>query len=120
MKKVIDRLTENGQHANEICLLLYLNNNYDTLHYLDFLDITGKSLETLFYKCCFEQKKQCLVETVRYLRSGFLDKETIHKNLNSDHPVYFIDRLLKVGEDWDYVYEDYTAKFHANLRNKSR
>ena len=121
ISEVLERLTENNTYATDICLLLYLNENYTSLYYLDYLDIKGQELEQL-QKCLKDPNDiNYLTQTIRFLRSGFLGKDEIKENLNSKNPVPFIDRLLKVGEDWDYVYEGYAAKFRQALRkNKSR
>ena len=121
ISEVIDRLTENNTYATDICLLLYLNDNYPSLYYLDYLDIKGVELENLPNCLVDKDDINYLTQTIRFLRSGFLGKDEIKQNLNSKNPVPFIDRLIKKGEDWDYVYEDYAWKFRQALRkNKSR
>lgn len=121
ISEVIDRLTENNTYATDICLLLYLSDNYTSLYYLDYLDIKGKELENLPNCLVDKDDINYLTQTIRFLRSGFLGKDEIKQNLNSKNPVPFIDRLLKKGEDWDHVYEDYAWKFRQALRkNKSR
>lgn len=120
--EVLERLTENNTYATDICLLLYLNENYTSLYYLDYLKIYGKELENL--KNCLIDPNDInhLTQTIRFLRSGFLGIDEIKANLNSTTPIPFITRLLKVGEDWDNVYEDYAGTFRQNLKknNKSR
>lgn len=120
ISEVLERLTHNNEYATDVCLLLYLNDEYTSLYYLDYLNITGKELENL-PKCCKEDDIKYLTQTIRFLRSGFLGNDEIKENLNSKNPVLFIDRLLQPGDDWDYVYEDYAGKFREALRkNKSR
>lgn len=119
MDELIERLTENGKYANEICLLLLVNDNYTSLHYLDYLGITGKELENL-EKCCDDSSIDYLTQTIRFLRSGFLGKDEIKANLNSPNPVYFIDRLLRKGEDWDYAYEHYASTFRSKMNTNKR
>lgn len=118
---LVNELTNNGEYANEACLLLLINNEDITLNYLHHLNIKGKDLETLYNKCCFDQSVECLVQTTRYLMSGFLNYRTIFLNLRNENPIIFIDRLLAPGEDWNHAYEKYTANFYKNLNNsKSR
>lgn len=121
IEEIINDLTINGQYANDICLILLINQRYETLNYLHSLNIKGKDLEILTNNCCFEDSLECFTQTVRYLRSGFLDKKTIFSNLRSSNPIPFIHRLLKSNEDWDLVYEDYTFQFMKNFnQNKTR
>ena len=117
---VIDKLTENNQYATDTCLLLYLSDNYTTLHYLDYLDITGKDLETLVEDCCIDQSLDCITQTVRFLRSGFLGNDEIKSNLHSKNPITFIYRLLNEGENWEMAYEDYAGRFRSLNKPKTR
>ena len=117
---IIDRLTHNNKYASDICLLLYFSKSASTIHSLDKLDITGKNLETLVYKCLPEVTLDSINQTVRYLSSGFLSKDDIHYNLNSSEPVVFIDRLIQQGEDYENLYEHYSASFNTRLKNNKR
>ncbi len=117
---VLERLTHNNTYATDICLLLYLEEKYTSLYYLDYLNITGKELENL-PKCCKDDSIDYLTQTIRFLRSGFLSKDEIMENLNSKNPVLFIDRLLITGEDWEHAYENFAGNFRCRLsKNKGR
>jgi hypothetical protein len=117
---VLERLTHNNTYATDICLLLYLEEKYTSLYYLDYLNITGKELENL-PKCCKDDSIDYLTQTIRFLRSGFLSKDEIMENLNSKNPVLFIDRLLIPGEDWEHAYENFAGNFRCRLsKNKGR
>lgn len=118
MDELINKLTHDGNYATDVCLLLALENASESLHYLDYLDITGKELETLAHDCLPNFDINYLKQTIRFLRSGFLDSKDIKNNLNSSNPVCFINRLIKEGEDWERVYEEYSYNFYKNLNNK--
>jgi hypothetical protein len=119
--EVLENLTENNTYATDICLLLYMTDNYTSLYYLDYLNIKGKELENLPNCLLDKDDINHLTQTIRFLRSGFLGMDEIKENLNSKTPIPFITRLLKPGDDWDYVYEDYAGTFRSNLKkNKSR
>lgn len=117
---VINRLTHDGEYANEVCLLLYMSEKYTSLYYLDYLDITGKELETLKDKCLVEDTLNYLTQTIRFLRSGYLGNEEIKENLNSQNPVPFIDRLLKEGENWEMAYENFAGDFRFKLSQSKK
>ena len=117
---VINKITIDNEYATDICLLLYLNENYSSLHYLDYLNITGRDLEILVEKCCVEPTIVYITQTIRFLRSGFLSNDEIKENLHSKNPITFIDRLMNKGEDWDHVYENYAARFRSLKNNKAR
>lgn len=121
MMRIIDKLTESNTYATDVCLLLYMSDCYTSLHYLDYLDIKGKELENL-PNACIDDSLDCLTQTIRFLRSGFLGKDEIKENLNSANPVPFITRLLVVGEDWENAYEEYAYYFRKAMKqnNKSR
>jgi len=115
VEDIINRLTHDGKYANEICLLLYMSERYSSLYYLDYLNITGKELETLKEKCLVEDTLDYLTQTIRFLRSGFLDNKEIKENLNSKNPIPFIDRLLEEGENWETAYENYAGDFRCKF-----
>lgn len=115
MENIINRLTHDGEYATDVCLLLYLSEKYTSLHYLDYLEITGKELETLKEKCLAEYSLDHLTQTIRFLRSGFLSKEEIKNNLTSSNPIPFIDRLLKPNENIELAYENYAGNFRYAL-----
>ena len=120
IQDVITRLTHDNTYATDICLLLYLNENYTSLYYLDYLDITGKELENL-PKCCKDDSIDYLTQTIRFLRSGFLTKEEIKANLNSKNPIPFVNRLLIIGENWELAYENFAGDFRYNFsKSKGR
>ena len=52
MDETINRLTENGNYANDICLIFVVNGDDMYLEYLDKIDIRGKRLEIFAHKCC--------------------------------------------------------------------
>ena len=64
---VLERLTHNNTYATDICLLLYLEEKYTSLYYLDYLNITGKELENL-PKCCKDDSIDYLTQTIRFKR----------------------------------------------------
>jgi len=91
------------------------------LYYLDYLNITGKDLETLAQKCLPEYTLDYLVKTIRFLRSGFLGNDEIKDNLHSPNPIPFIKEKPINSNDWDYIYEDYAGTFRENIsKNKRR
>lgn len=112
---VINRLTHEGEYASDICLLLYMSEKYTSLYYLDYLNITGKELETLKEKCLIEDNLDYLTQTIRFLRSGYLGNDEIKSNLNSKNPIPFINRLLEEGENWELAYENYAGDFRCNF-----
>ena len=120
MDDIINKLTHDGEYATDVCLLLVLEDANESLHYLDYLNITGKELETLAHDCLPIFDIDHLRQTIRFLRSGFLSMDDVRKNLNSPKPVHFINRLIKVGEDWERVYEEYSYHFYKNLNNNKK
>ena len=116
MEDLINRLTENGEYGSSICLLLFITENYTSLHYLDYLGVKGKELDKL-EELFNEQSIQYVIETIRFMRSGFLGIEEIKENLKQEHPVPFITRLLIKGEDWENAYEDFAFDFRKQMRN---
>ena len=116
MDELINRLTDNGQYANDICLYLVIENDDQTLHYLDYLGIRGKDLETLANKCV--PSLDYLKETVRFLRSGFLGKDEITNNLKSSTPKCFITRFIRHNEDWDHAYEEFAGNFRQSKKSR--
>lgn len=116
IEDVIERLTHNGDYATSLCLLLYLTDNTKSLYYLDYLKITGKDLDNL-EKLLSNESVEFLVQTIRFLRSGFLGINEIRENLNSTNPIPFIPRLLRNGEDWENAYEDFSFNFRKQMRN---
>ena len=118
MEEIVDKLTDNGNYATDVCLLLVLDNDTQSLHYLDYLNIRGKDLEVLAHNCLPDFNLDYLKQTIRFLRSGFISSSDIKKNLSSTSPVCFINRLMKSGEDWERVYEEYSNEFYKNLNKK--
>lgn len=119
--EVIDKLTHNGEYATDVCLYLYLNEYYTSLYYLEYLNITGKELETLAQKCLQDSSFDYLAPTIRFLRSGFLSEDEIHDNLKSSNPVNFIDSSTPSYNDWEITYENYAGNFRENVsKNKGR
>ena len=116
MEDLINRLTNDGEYGSSICLLLYLTNNYTSLHYLDYLDIRGKELDALD-QLCEEQSLQYVIQTIRFMRSGFLGIDEIKENLKQKKPIPFIPRLLINGEDWENAYENFAFDFRRQVRN---
>ena len=120
MDEIINRLTDNYQYGTDIILLLTLDNDVTSIHYLNYLNIIGKRLDNL-KNSLKEFDLQYLKQTIRFLRSGFPDIKDIYDNLDRDEPIYFIPRLLKVGEDWEMAYENFTSEFNRKFTsNKSR
>ena len=120
--EIMIKLTHDGKYATDVCLFLYLDEHYTSLHYLDYLNITGKDLENLAHKCLpIEESFEYLTDTIRFLRAGFLGEDEIFDNLRSDNPISFIDISVPESGDWDITYENYAGKFRSNLRkNKGR
>ena len=117
---VIKDLTNDGEYANEFCLLMYLDDETQYLYYLQYLDIKGKDLEAFANNCIPDWDMDYIKQTIRYLCSGFLGKDEIKQNLESDKPIPFIDRLLVEGENIEWAYEKYSANFRSNLNNNKK
>ena len=79
MEDLINRLTNDGEYGSSTCLLLFLTENFTSLHYLDYLEIRGKELEAL-EKIFEKQSLQYVIQTIRFMRSGFLGKDEIKEN----------------------------------------
>ena len=120
MDDLINRLTHNGEYANDVCLLLYISENYSSLYYLDYLNITGKELEILNEKCLTKNSLDYLTQTIRFLRSGFLGIDEIKDNLTSKNPIPFINRLLVDGENYELAYENFAGDFRYNMSRRNR
>ena len=114
MDDLINKLTNNFQYGNDLILFLIANDDMSSIHYLDYLNIKGKELDN-FTKCLPEFSLQYIKETIRFLRSGFVSSNDIHANLNSKTPICFITRLLKIGENWEYAYEDFAGNFYTKF-----
>ena len=113
---IINNLTINGTAATKVCSLLYKTNNIDTLIELNKLNITGTDLENLFDLCGFEHPLEFLIQTVKYLSSGYVDKSSVIENLRSDSPVPFITKLITPEEDISRAYDQITSRFYKNIR----
>ena len=96
MDDIVIKLTDNFEYGTDIILLLTLNDDTTSIHYLDYLNISGKQLDNL-KNCLVEFSFPHIKETIRFLRSGFISVNDIHNNLNSKNPVCFITRLLRLG-----------------------
>ena len=119
-EELIAKLTEDGEYANDICLLLSLDDDKHYFYYLDYLEIRGKDLETFSYKCIPNLDIDYLKQTIRFLCSGFLGKDEIKENLRSNEPVYFIDKLMEVGDYIEREYEGYAYRFRCKLNNNKK
>ena len=119
IEDIIENLTNNGEYGASLCLLLYMTNNTKSLYYLDYLNIKGKELESLD-NLCKEESIDFIVQTIRFLRSGFLGKDEIKQNLNNKTPIQFIPRLLMKSENWENAYEDFAFEFRKQLQNTKR
>ena len=120
MNDILKRLTHNGKYANDVCLQLYITENYSSLYFLDYLNITGKELEILKEKCLAEDTLDYLTQTIRFLKSGFLGIDEIKNNVNSKNPIPFINRLLINGEDYESAYENFAGDFRCNISRRNR
>ena len=87
---------------------------------LEWLDITGKRLDTFFEKCC-----HCDIDYVRetlcYLQFEYISKKDILANLDSSNPIPFINRLPESNFEYlnDHLYAEYTSVFN-NLFNQRK
>ena len=88
---ILARLTENGQYANELCLMFYVMDESYFLEYFDKIDIRGKDLETFAYKCCHEGDIDYIRDTLLCISFGLFDIDKVYENLKSSNPVNFID-----------------------------
>ena len=119
IKKMIEYLTSNGTYASHICEHLFKHGQYQILSSLIKLNIIGKDLETLFGLCDFQSPYHHLIETVKFLSLGYIDKVTIIDNLHSENPIPFISELRDTSND--QVYTKYTNEFHRAFRaNRSK
>lgn len=119
-EEIINELTHNGKYATDVCLLFYMNEETHYLYYLRRLNITGKKLENLAYKCVPDMDLDYLKQTIRYLSSGFLRDSEIQENLESDNPIPFITKLLNIGDYIERVYESYTFDFLNKFNSKKK
>ena len=90
LEEVIERLTENGKYANELCLMLLVSDNEIYLRQLDSIGITGKELEIFAYKCCNDGDIRYIQDTLLCISFGIFDLPTVYKNLQSKNPLPFI------------------------------
>lgn len=93
MEDIINRLTENGNYANEIVLLFIVNNDEVYLEYLDKIDIRGRDLEIFAYDCCHECDPEYIKDTLLCISFGLFDLDVIYDNLKSKNPLAIIDKL---------------------------
>lgn len=114
MEDLILKLTDNYQYATDLILLLEMENDTTSMHYLNYLDIKGKMLDNL-RNCMPEVSYEYLWQTIRFLRSNFVIQKDIHANLNSPNPICFITRLLEEGESWENAYENFAGDFYSHF-----
>jgi len=121
LKEIVEKLTENGKYANEICLQLLLENKDRCFEYLEKYNITGKKLETFAYKCCHDSNTDFIMETIMCISMDIFDLKLVHKNLESDNPIPFIEQLQGNNEGYIACYKRYHSTFLNNMKNnKSR
>lgn len=121
MDEMINRLTENGDYANDICLLLLVNNEDYFLKYLDKYNIAGRKLEKFFYDCCNNGDSHMLRTVFLCMDWNLFDKELVHENLEREHPIPFIDELYLPNEGFVSRYARYRDTFKANMsKNRTR
>ena len=88
---ILNRLTENGQYANELCLMLLVSGEDYLLEYFDKIDIRGKDLETFAYDCCHDADIDYIRDTLLCISFGLFDLDKVYENLKSSNPINFID-----------------------------
>jgi len=93
MEDIINRLTENGNYANELVLMFLVNNDDVYLEYLDKIDIRGKDLEVFSNICCNECDLDYIKDTLLCISFGLFDLDVIYGNLKSKNPLPFINEL---------------------------
>lgn len=120
MEDVINKLTENGQYANELCLMFIVTNEEIYLKYLDTIDIRGKDLETFAYKCCHDADIEYMKETLLCISFGLFDLEIVYENLKRKNPLPFIDELNKPSDTRVRRYMRYKKEFDKKFNNRSR
>lgn len=115
MKEKIDILTENGKYAEEICLLFLANNDDLYLEYLLDYNIVGKKLETFAYKCCHDCNIDFMKETVLCISLDLFKLDLVHKNLESENPIPFIEKLRGSNEGYVATFTRYYRTFMNNM-----
>jgi len=86
MEDIINRLTENGNYANELVLMFLVNNDDVYLEYLDKIDIRGKDLEVFSNICCNECDLDYIKDTLLCISFGLFDLQTGHLHLITGTP----------------------------------
>lgn len=120
MVDIVNRLTENGNYANEICLLIMMSDNEYMLKYLDECEIRGKKLETFANTCCNECDLSLMAEVLLCISWDVFDLNLVHKNLDSAKPIAFIDELHKPNESLIQRYKRYKQTFINNMNNNPK
>ena len=122
MEELVNKLTENGKYANEICLMCLVDNNEYMLKYFEKYDIIGRKLEIFAKDCCNEYDTNIMREVLLCMDWELFDVKLVHQNLESSNPIPFIEEYMIPGEGWIKRYQRYRDTFKNNMqkRNKSR
>lgn len=120
MDEIINRLTENGNYASDICLIFVVNGDDMYLEYLDKIDIRGKRLEIFAHKCCNECDPDYIKDTLLCISFGLFDLDIINKNIDSSNPLPFIDELHKPSDSIVRRYVRLKNEFDAKFNKRSR
>ena len=110
MDKIINRLTENGKYANEICLLFVIEQDEVYLEYCDKIGIRGKRLEIFANECCHKCDMDYIKDTLLCISFGLFDLDIVNKVIDSNNPVNFIDEL--------HVPQDTAVRRYIRLKNE--
>lgn len=117
---LVDKLTEGGKYANEICLLLLVSENSYMLEYFDKYEISGRKLEIFANDCCNDCDVYMMREVLLCLDWDLFDIKLVHKNLESSNPIPFIDKLMIPNEGIIQRYKRYRDTFNKNMQQNSR
>lgn len=120
ISNIIKELANGNDNAHMICLYLYMNDCVEILNDLYELDIKGDDLEIFVYDYCLDTDLVYIKQAVDFLKSGFLDKKEIEKNLKRNAPVPFLPSLLDEELDTEYQYKIFAEELKKSLNIKKR
>lgn len=118
MKEKVKILTSNGKYAEEICSSFLVNNDLLYLDYLLDFGITGKKLETFAYKCCHNGDIEFMKETIICMSIDLFKQDLVHKNLESENPIPFIEKLQEKNEGYIATFTRYYKTFIDNMNKQ--
>lgn len=120
MDDIINRLTENKQYANDICLFLLINDGYTQLKYLDEIGIRGKKLEIFIEKCCGGYDYENISNILLLISWEVFEIELVKRNIDSKHPILLIQEHKRDNEHWMDTCKRLKKTFIENMNGKSR